>query len=218
MARPARCGRGQLPWCFEQVGRRRCPIVNISGGTEIIGCHLPPTLAHPALKACSLGGPALGMDVTAFTTRPAGPARHDGHLVCRQPALSMTKSFLHDDERYLETYFRKFPGHLVPRRLGPGRPGRPVVPLGRTDDTMKVAGKRVGPGEVEGALTAHAAVSEAAVIGVPDELRAPHSSASWCSNPARPPPRRNSCVRWRNSSASRWPRSMYSACRPCRNP
>ncbi|MBL9214721.1 MAG: AMP-binding protein [Opitutaceae bacterium] len=158
-------------WCFEQVGRRRCPIVNISGGTEIIGCHLSPTPLTP-LKACSLGGPALGMDVAAFTDegRPA-PRGTMGHLVCRQPAPSMTKSFLHDDERYLETYFRKFPGIWYHGDWALADQDGQWFLFGRTDDTMKVAGKRVGPGEVEGALTAHAAVSEAAVIGVPDELK-----------------------------------------------
>jgi acetyl-CoA synthetase len=90
-----------------------------------------------------------------------------GHLVCRQPAPSMTKSFLHDDARYLETYFQKFPGvwyHGDWAKVD--EDGRWFL-FGRTDDTMKVAGKRVGPGEVESALTAHPAVSEAAVIGVP---------------------------------------------------
>ncbi len=158
-------------WYFEQAGSGRCPIMNMSGGTEIIGCHVQP---YPldALKPCSLGGPALGMDVDVFTDEglPA-PRGVMGHLVCKQPAPSMTKSFLHDDARYLETYFSRFPGvwyHADWARVD--EDGQWFL-YGRTDDTFKVAGKRVGPGEIEDALTSHPAVSEAAVIGIPDDLK-----------------------------------------------
>ena len=158
-------------WYFENVGQKRCPVINISGGTEIVGCHLSPTPLTP-LKACSVGGPSLGMDVAAFTDegQPA-PRGTMGHLVCRQPAPSMTKSFLHDDARYLETYFQKFLGVWYHGDWAKVDEDGQWFLFGRTDDTMKVAGKRVGPGEVEGALTTHPAVSEAAVIGVPDELK-----------------------------------------------
>jgi acetyl-CoA synthetase len=158
-------------WYFEHVGQRRCPVINISGGTEIVGSHLCPTPLTP-LKPCTVGGPSLGMDVAAFTDegQPA-PRGTMGHLVCRQPAPSMTKSFLHDDARYLETYFQKFPGVWYHGDWAKVDEDGLWFLFGRTDDTMKVAGKRVGPGEVEGALTAHPAVSEAAVIGVPDDLK-----------------------------------------------
>jgi acetyl-CoA synthetase len=158
-------------WYFERVGATRCPIMNISGGTEIIGCHLQPYPVEP-LKACSLGGPALGMDVDVFTDdgSPA-PRGTMGHLVCKQPAPSMTKSFLHDDARYLETYFSRFPGVWYHGDWAMADADGQWFLFGRTDDTFKVAGKRVGPGEVEGAITSHPAVSEAAVLGVPDELK-----------------------------------------------
>ncbi len=158
-------------WYFENVGKKRCPVINISGGTEIVGSHLCPTPLTP-LKPCSVGGPSLGMDVAAFTDegQPA-PRGTMGHLVCRQPAPSMTKSFLHDDARYLETYFQKFPGVWYHGDWAKVDEDGLWFLFGRTDDTMKVAGKRVGPGEVEGALTVHPAVSEAAVIGVPDDLK-----------------------------------------------
>ena len=158
-------------WYFEYVGQKRCPVINISGGTEIVGSHLCPTPLTP-LKACTVGGPSLGMDVAAFTDegQPA-PRGTMGHLVCRQPAPSMTKSFLHDDARYLETYFQKYPGVWYHGDWAKVDEDGLWFLFGRTDDTMKVAGKRVGPGEVEGALTAHPAVSEAAVIGVPDDLK-----------------------------------------------
>jgi acetyl-CoA synthetase len=158
-------------WYFENVGQRRCPVINISGGTEIVGCLLSATPLTP-LKPCSVGGPGLGMDVAAFTDdgQPA-PRGTMGHLVCRQPAPSMTKGFLNDDARYLETYFQKFPGVWYHGDWAKVDADGQWFLFGRTDDTMKIAGKRVGPGEVEGALTSHRAVSEAAVIGIPDDLK-----------------------------------------------
>ena len=158
-------------WYFEQVGGRRCPVMNISGGTEIIGCHLSPTPLTP-LKPCSLGAPGLGMDVDAFDEAGQPVARGVvGHLVCKQPAPSMTRSFLGDDARYLETYFSRFPGVWYHGDWAMQDADGQWFLFGRSDDTIKVAGKRVGPAEVEGVLTAHAAVSEAATIGVPDALK-----------------------------------------------
>jgi acetyl-CoA synthetase len=158
-------------WYFNEVGGGRCPVMNISGGTEIVGCHLQPYPLEP-LKACSLGGPGLGMDVDVFTDegQPA-PRGTMGHLVCKQPAPSMTRSFLNDDARYLETYFSRFPGVWYHGDWAKVDDDGQWFLFGRTDDTFKVAGKRVGPGEVEDALTLHPRVSEAAVIGVPDDIK-----------------------------------------------
>lgn len=158
-------------WYFENVGGGRCPIINISGGTEIMGCHLSATPLTP-LRPCSLGRPGLGMDVAVFTDEgTVAPRGTVGHLVCRQPAPSMTKSFLHDDARYLETYFSQFPGVWYHGDWARQDEDGSWFVLGRSDDTIKVAGKRVGPAEVEGVLTSHPAVSEAATIGAPDELK-----------------------------------------------
>jgi acetyl-CoA synthetase len=112
------------------------------------------------------------MDVDVFTDEgtPA-PRGTMGHLVCKQPAPSMTKGFLHDDARYLETYFSRFPGVWYHGDWAKVDEDGQWFLYGRTDDTMKVAGKRVGPGEVEDALTSHPAVGEAAVIGVPDDVK-----------------------------------------------
>ncbi|MEI6463881.1 MAG: AMP-binding protein [Verrucomicrobiota bacterium] len=158
-------------WYAAKVGGGRCPVINISGGTEIIGCHVQPYPIEP-LKPCTVGGPALGMDVDVFTDEgtPA-PRGTMGHLVCKQPAPSMTKGFLHDDARYLETYFSRFPGVWYHGDWAKVDEDGQWFLYGRTDDTMKVAGKRVGPGEVEDALTSHPAVGEAAVIGVPDDVK-----------------------------------------------
>lgn len=157
-------------WYFEHVGRGRCPVINISGGTEIMGCHLQPYPVQP-IKACDLGSGALGMDVDVFDESGKSVRGEVGYLVCKQPAPSMTKSFLGDDARYLETYFAQFPGVWSHGDWAVIDGDGHFTLHGRADDTIKVAGKRVGPAEVESALIHHPAVSEAATIGIPDALK-----------------------------------------------
>ncbi|MDX2176458.1 MAG: AMP-binding protein [Candidatus Sumerlaeia bacterium] len=157
-------------WFASEAGGGRCPVVNISGGTEIVGCLLQPYPVEP-LKACSLGGPALGMDVDIVNESGASVRGEVGYLVCRQPAPSMTKGFLGDEARYLETYFSKFPGVWNHGDWAEVDADGQWYVRGRADDTIKVAGKRVGPAEVEGVLMSHPAVAEAAVVGVPDDLK-----------------------------------------------
>jgi acetyl-CoA synthetase len=157
-------------WYFEHVGGRRCPIINISGGTEIVGCLLSPLPIMPQ-KECSLGGPGLGMDVDVFDDAGQPIRGGIGHLVCKKPAPSMTKGFLNDDARYLDTYFARFPGVWYHGDWAKIDEDGFFFLYGRSDDTIKVAGKRVGPAEVEGALTAHPAVAEAAAIGIPHDIK-----------------------------------------------
>jgi len=157
-------------WFFEKVGRRKCPVINISGGTEIVGCHLMPHPVEP-IKACTLGGGALGMDVDVFNEEGQPVRGEVGYLVCKQPAPSMTKGFLHDNERYIETYFSKFKDVWNHGDWASIDADGLWYLHGRADDTIKVAGKRVGPAEVESVLISHPGVSEAATIGVPDDLK-----------------------------------------------
>ena len=158
-------------WYFEHVGGKRCPIINISGGTEILGCHLSP-LPITALKPCTLRGPGLGMDVDVFDDDGKPIRGGIGHLVCKKPAPSMTKGFLGDPERYLETYFSKFgPDVWYHGDWAKIDEDGFWFLYGRSDDTIKVAGKRVGPAEVESALIAHPSVLEAAAVGVPHDLK-----------------------------------------------
>ena len=157
-------------WYFEHVGKRRCPIINISGGTEIVGCLLSPLPIMP-LKPCSLGGPGLGMDVDVFDDDGKPIRGGIGHLVCKQPAPSMTKGFLKDPQRYLDTYFSKWPGVWYHGDWAKVDEDGHWFLYGRSDDTIKVAGKRTGPAEVESALIEHPAVAEAAAIGVPHEIK-----------------------------------------------
>ncbi len=157
-------------WFFEKVGRARCPVINISGGTEIIGCHLAPLPIHP-LKPCTLQGPGLGMDIDVFNEAGQSVRGEIGYLVCKQPAPSMTRGFLGDRQRYLDTYFSKWPNVWNHGDWACVDDDGFWFLQGRADDTIKVAGKRVGPAEIEAALLDHAGVAEAAAIGVPDELK-----------------------------------------------
>src|SRR5204863_106346 len=153
-------------WLHEVVGDGRCPIINCSGGTEVGACFLSPTVATP-IKACSLGGPALGMamDVVDAEGRPV--RGEVGELVCRKPFPGMTRGFWRDPERYLDTYWRRLPGIWVHGDWASVDEDGYWFLHGRSDDTLNIAGKRVGPAELESAVVAHPAVAEAAAVGVP---------------------------------------------------
>jgi acetyl-CoA synthetase len=157
-------------WFFENVGGRRCPIINISGGTEIVGCLLAP-LPITELKPCTLRGPGLGMDVDVFNEQGRPVRGEVGYLVCKKPAPSMTKGFWGDDERYIETYFSKWPDVWYHGDWAVVDPDGYWFLQGRADDTIKVSGRRTGPAEVEAALLHNPACAEAATIGVPHEIK-----------------------------------------------
>ncbi len=157
-------------WLFENVGESRVPIINISGGTEIVGCHLSPNPVTE-LTPCTLAGPALGMDVDVFDEDGHPIKTGIGHLVCKQPAPSMTKGFLGDRQRYLDTYFSKFPNIWFHGDWAEVDEQGFWYLRGRSDDTIKVAGKRTGPAEIESALMEHPSVMESAAVGLPDDLK-----------------------------------------------
>jgi acetyl-CoA synthetase len=158
-------------WLFEKVGNSKLPIINYSGGTEISGGIL---MGNPLLpiKPCSFPAPCPGMDVDIFDEngQPVGP-NEVGELVIKQPWIGMARGFWKEKERYLETYWNRFKNIWVHGDWAMRDNDGHWFILGRSDDTLKVAGKRVGPAEVESLLVAHPLVAEAAVIGVPDELK-----------------------------------------------
>jgi acetyl-CoA synthetase len=154
------------------VGGGRCPIINCSGGTEVGACFLSPTPAIP-IKACSLGGPALGMamDVVDSEGRSIVGTGAVGELVCRKPFPGMTRGFWHDPQRYLDTYWRRFPGVWTHGDWASVDEDGYWFLHGRSDDTLNIAGKRVGPAELESAAVGHPAVLEAAAVGIPHEVK-----------------------------------------------
>jgi acetyl-CoA synthetase len=161
---------GPWRWLFEVVGDGRVPILNYSGGTEISGGILYGNVLSP-LKPCAFSGPPPGMaaDVVDEAGTPVRGAV--GELVIRQPWIGITRGFWRDPERYLDGYWRRIPDVWVHGDFAAIDEDGQWYILGRSDDTIKVAGKRIGPAELETVLVAHPAVTEAAAVGVPDELK-----------------------------------------------
>ena len=158
-------------WFFEHVCKKKLPFLNIVGGTEVGGCNFTGTVHHPLRPGSfGMGGLGVGVDIVDDTGRPV-PAGQVGELVLRNPNIGFTKSLWRDDERYLDSYWRTLPGIWVHGDFAMRDEDGLVYILGRSDDTIKVSGKRTGPSEIETLLTGTGKVSEAAVIGVPDELK-----------------------------------------------
>jgi acetyl-CoA synthetase len=155
---------------FDLVGRRRSPVINICGGTEIVGSFLFP-LPIQELKPCTLGAPAPGMATDVVDENGEQVRRRMGYLVCRKPSPSMTRGVWNDPQRYLDTYWSRFPGMWYHGDWASVDEDGHWFVHGRADESMNVAGRKVGPAEVEEAMMRHPGVAEAAVIGVPDELR-----------------------------------------------
>jgi acetyl-CoA synthetase len=160
-------------WFAEHIGGRRCPVINLSGGTEVGACFLSPHPVQP-ISPMSLGGPSLGMAVDVFDDAGRPLRGAVGELVCTKPWPGMTRGIYQDPERYLDTYWSRWPDVWVHGDWASVQTldGRDEWFLhGRSDDTIKVAGKRLGPAEVESALVSHPCVIEAAAVGLPDERK-----------------------------------------------
>ena len=161
-------------WYFRNVGDSRCPIINYSGGTEVSGGIVGCTTWTP-IQPSSFTGPCPGMaaDVVDEKGRPVRGIV--GELVIRKPWPGMTRGFWRDpatpDGRYFQTYWSRFPNTWVHGDWARIDDEGYWYIEGRSDDTLKIAGKRVGPAEVESAAVAHPAVSEAAAIGVPHAIK-----------------------------------------------
>ncbi|MHA1962397.1 MAG: AMP-binding protein, partial [Candidatus Thorarchaeota archaeon] len=157
-------------WLFRDVGQGKRPIINYSGGTEISGGILMGNPIMP-LKACSFSGLCPGIDGDVFDD-DGNPVRNQvGELVIKGPWIGMTRGFWKDSERYEETYWSRWKDVWVHGDFAAIDSDGFWYILGRSDDIIKVAGKRLGPAEVESIVVEHPAVMEAAVIGVPHEVK-----------------------------------------------
>ncbi|HET9549538.1 MAG TPA: AMP-binding protein, partial [Candidatus Binatia bacterium] len=157
-------------WLFEKVGKKHLPIINYSGGTEVSGGIVMGNVLTP-IKPCSFAGPLPGMAADVVDDEGQSVRDRVGELVVRQPWIGMARGFWHDAERYMQTYWSRFPNVWVHGDWAAIDQDGLWYIVGRSDDTIKVAGKRVGPAEIESVLVDHAAVSEAAAIGIPDPIR-----------------------------------------------
>ncbi len=157
-------------WLFEKVGKKRLPIINYSGGTEISGGIL---MGNPLLpiKPCSFPAPCPGIAADVVDENGHSIRNAVGELVIRAPWIGMARGFWGDNERYLQTYWARFENVWVHGDWALIDEDDQWFILGRSDDTLKIAGKRVGPAEVESILVHHPAVVEAAAIGIPDERK-----------------------------------------------
>ncbi len=158
-------------WLFEKVGASKLPIINYSGGTEISGGILMNNPLVP-IKPCGFSAACPGIDADILDDMGASVgANRVGELAIKKTWIGMARGFWQERERYLETYWSRFENIWVHGDWAMKDADGHWFILGRSDDTLKVAGKRVGPAEVESLLVAHPLVAEAAVIGVPDEMK-----------------------------------------------
>lgn len=157
-------------WLFQNVGRGKLPIINYSGGTEISGGIVMGNVLTP-MKPCAFSGPLPGMAADVVDENGKSVRGKVGELVIREPWIGMTRGFWKDRQRYIETYWSRWPDVWVHGDWAAIDDDELWYILGRSDDTIKVAGKRIGPAEVESILVAHAQVSEAAAVGVPDSIK-----------------------------------------------
>jgi len=157
-------------WLFQNVGRGKLPIINYSGGTEISGGIVMGNVLTP-MKPCAFSGPLPGMAADVVDENGKSVRGKVGELVIHEPWIGMTRGFWRDPHRYVDSYWSRWPDIWVHGDWAAVDDDGLWYILGRSDDTIKVAGKRLGPAEVESILVAHPQVSEAAAVGVPDPIK-----------------------------------------------
>ncbi|HEX7031415.1 MAG TPA: AMP-binding protein, partial [Nitrososphaera sp.] len=155
-------------WYFENVGRKRCPVINLSGGTEVGGAILSALPVMP-LKPCTVGCQIPGFDADVFDD--SGKRVSQGYLVIKKPWPSMTRGLLNNPDKFIDTYWSKYKNIWYHGDIVLVDSDGLWYMRGRADDVIKVAGHRIGTAEVEAAAASHPAVAEAVAIGRPDELK-----------------------------------------------
>ena len=158
-------------WLFEHVCKRRIPILNWTGGTEIGGGILCGNVLTP-MKPCAFSGPmpAMGADIVDEAGQSVGPDEV-GELVLRHTSPGLSRGVWKDPERYIETYWSLFPDFWRQGDWASRDEDGMYYVHGRSDDTIKVSGKRTGPAEIEGLVMGTGKVLEAAAIGIPHEIK-----------------------------------------------
>ena len=164
-------------WYHRVVGQGRCPIIDTWWQTET-GMFMITPLPSTALKPGSATRPFPGIraEVLNEQGKPAAVGE-EGRLVITSPWPAMLRGIYKDPERYVAQYWSTFPGkYLTGDSARVDRDGYFWI-IGRIDDVIKVSGYRLGSAELESALVSHPAVSEAAAIGMPHEVK---GNAIWC--------------------------------------
>lgn len=159
-------------WYFNVVGEKRCPIVNTWWQTETGGILLTQLPGATPMAAGAVGLPFFG--IVPGILDPHGKPQQktkSGALVIQKPWPGLMKTIYGNPQRFIEAYFKKYPGNYL---TGDGAyqtdDGNYWI-TGRQDDVIKVSGHRIGTAEVESALVSHPAISEAAVVGIPNDIK-----------------------------------------------
>jgi acetyl-CoA synthetase len=157
-------------WLFETIGKRRVPIINFSGGTEM--CGILTSVVTQPIKPGSFTRPVPGTDAAVFDDAgQEAPPGQVGELVMRRAPIGLTQSLWNDDERYMQSYWSTWPGVWHHGDFAVKDADGYYYIHGRSDDTLKIAGKRTGPSEIEGLVLSTGLVKEVAAIGVPDPVK-----------------------------------------------
>jgi acetyl-CoA synthetase len=158
-------------WYFNVIGERRCPIVDTWWQTETGGILLAPIPGVLPMVPGSVGQPFFGiqLEVVSPDGRPVAPGAH-GSLVVKQPWPGLMQSIYRNKARFVDTYFKAYPGCYLTGDGAYCNGGQYYTITGRNDDVINVSGHRLGTGELESILLKHPSVSEAAVVGVPHEI------------------------------------------------
>jgi acetyl-CoA synthetase len=163
-------------WLQRVAGGGSVPIINLSGGTEVGACFLTPFPVE-RIKVCSLGGPSLGMDMDVLDADGRSVRGEVGELVCRNFWPGMTRGVWGDNERYIDSYWRRFPGVWTHGDWASVDADGAWYLHGRSDDTLNVAGKRIASADYEAPLAGHPLVSESCAVGVPHPVK---GETAWC--------------------------------------
>ncbi|MHA2141331.1 MAG: AMP-binding protein [Candidatus Thorarchaeota archaeon] len=157
-------------WLFKNVGGKQIPIINYSGGTEVSGGIVMGNPLLP-LKACAFSGPCPGIAADVLDENGQPVRNQVGELVIKAPWIGMSRGFWKDAKRYEETYWSRWPDVWVHGDFAAIDADGLWYILGRSDDIIKIAGKRFGPAEAESIIVSHPEVTEAAAIGVPHKIK-----------------------------------------------
>ena len=161
-------------WYFTIIGKSKCPIVDTWWQTETGGMMLSPLpgLETISLKPGSATKPIPGTDIAVVDENGHETASgKKGYLVIRNPWPGMLMTLWGDDEKYRNVYWSKYKNTYYPGDYAIKDSDGYFWLLGRADDILKVAGHRIGTAEIESALVSHIDVVEAAVCGIPDEIK-----------------------------------------------
>ncbi len=156
-------------WLFEKVGKKRIPIMNLSGGTEIGGAMLS-VFPGMRLKPTTVGIPCPGIDLDVFDDDGNSVKNKNGYLVVKTPWPGMTNSLLNDDKRYIETYWSRFENIWFHGDYVLVDEDGLWYMRGRVDDVINISGHRLSTAEIEQCVISNPKISDAASISIPDEI------------------------------------------------